>query len=75
MGTMKKFPTELKEWKYIIERKAKRAGLDPFEVIFEMVNFDQMNEFAAYGGFPTRWAHWSFGQAYEEHRKFYAHGL
>jgi stage V sporulation protein R len=72
---MIKFPTELKEWKYIIERKAKRAGLDFFTTIFEMVDFDQMNELAAYSGFPTRWSHWQFGQEYEYLKKFYTYGL
>lgn len=71
----KKFPTELKKWKYIIERIAKRAGLDFFETIFEMVDFDQMNELAAYGGFPVRYSHWTFGQDYEEQSKKYDYGL
>jgi len=72
---MIKFPTVLKDWKYVIERKAKRAGLDFFTTIFEIVDFDQMNELAAYGGFPTRWSHWQFGQEYEYLRKFYAYGV
>ncbi len=72
---MPKFPTELKEWKYIIERKAKRAGLDFFTTIFEIVDYDQMNELAAYGGFPTRWSHWQFGQEYEQLKTFYTYGL
>ena len=72
---MIKFPTILKDWKYVIERKAKRVGLDSFTTIFEIVDYDQMNELAAYSGFPTRWAHWQFGQEYEKLRKFYSYGL
>ena len=75
MAYPEKFPTEIKEIKYAIERKAKRAGLDFFPVIFEMVGFAQMNELAATGGFPTRWHHWMFGQEYERMRKFYKFGL
>jgi stage V sporulation protein R len=30
---------------------------------------------AAYGGFPTRYPHWSFGMSYEELRKGYDYGL
>ena len=50
-------------------------GLDFFEVIFELLDFDQMNQVAAYGGFPTRYPHWSFGMEYERLRKSYAYGL
>src|SRR5262249_16217785 len=30
---------------------------------------------ASYGGFPTRYPHWSFGMAYEELKKGYEYGL
>ena len=50
-------------------------GLDFFEVIYEMVNFQQMNEIAAYMGFPTRYPHWRWGMEYERMRKSYAYGL
>ncbi|MFQ5594503.1 MAG: SpoVR family protein, partial [Anaerolineae bacterium] len=50
-------------------------GLDFYEVIFEMLDFDQMNQVAALGGFPNRYPHWSFGMEYERLRKSYAYGL
>lgn len=50
-------------------------GLDFFEVLFEMLDFDQMNQVAAYGGFPNRYPHWSFGMEYQRLRKSYAYGL
>ncbi len=50
-------------------------GLDFFEVIFEMVDYHHINEFAAYGGFPTRYPHWRFGMEYEELSKSYSYGL
>ena len=36
---------------------------------------DDLNEIAAYGGFPTRYPHWSFGMQYEELKKGYEYGL
>jgi len=58
-----------------IEAHARDYGLDFFETIFEMVDYDQMNEIAAYGGFPTRYPHWRFGMEYEQLSKRYAYGL
>ena len=41
-------------------------GLDFYDTIFEVVEADDLNEIASYGGFPTRYPHWSFGMSYEE---------
>lgn len=54
---------------------AKNSGLDFFETIFEMVSYDQMSQFAAYGGFPVRYPHWRFGMEYEQLSKSYEYGL
>lgn len=69
------FPAELERYRREIEATARREGLDYFETIFEMVNFDQMNQFAAYGGFPQRYPHWRFGMEYERLRKTHTYGL
>ncbi len=45
------------------------------ETIFEVVDADDLNQIAAYGGFPTRYPHWSFGMSYEELKKGYDYGL
>ncbi|MBN2197293.1 MAG: SpoVR family protein [Polyangiaceae bacterium] len=58
-----------------IEGIARDAGLDFFPVVFEMVTYDQINEIAAYGGFPTRYPHWRFGMEYERLSKSYEYGL
>lgn len=50
-------------------------GLDPFTTIFELVDYDELNAVASYGGFPTRYPHWKFGMEYEELSKTYAYGL
>lgn len=54
---------------------AEKAGLDFFETIFELITYDQINQFAAYGGFPVRYPHWKFGMEYEHLSKSYEYGL
>src|SRR5262245_256980 len=68
-------PPDLRHMKEEIEGYARGYGLDFFETIFEVIDADDLNEVAAYGGFPTRYPHWSFGMAYEELRKGYDYGL
>lgn len=68
-------PSELARERDTIRAIALDYGLDFFEVIYEMVDFQQMNEFAAYLGFPTRYPHWRWGMEYERMRKSYAYGL
>jgi stage V sporulation protein R len=58
-----------------IEFHSKNLGLDFFPTIFEMVDYQQMSEIAAYGGFPTRYPHWRFGMEYEHLSKSYEYGL
>mgnify|MGYP001220168097 CR=1 FL=1 len=58
-----------------IRETARSFGLDFYEVIFEMVSWEQMNEVAAYGGFPIRYPHWRFGMEYERLSKGHAYGL
>ena len=69
------FPAALEEQRRIIEIQAQKEGLDFFETIFEMLDFDQMNQIAAYGGFPQRFPHWRFGMEYERLRKQHTYGL
>lgn len=68
-------PTHLWEIKEEIREVATDYGLDFFETIFEVVDYDQMNEIAAFGGFPTRYPHWRFGMEYEQLAKSYEYGL
>jgi stage V sporulation protein R len=58
-----------------IEKIARSYRLDFFPVVFEMLTYDQMNEIAAYGGFPNRYPHWRFGMEYERLSKSYEYGL
>ena len=68
-------PPHLRVLKDEIEGYARAYGLDFFETIFEVIDADDLNEIAAYGGFPTRYPHWSFGMQYEELKKGYDYGL
>lgn len=58
-----------------IEEIARNYGLDFFETIFEVLTYEEINEVAAYGGFPTRYPHWRFGMEFEELSKGYSYGL
>ncbi len=68
-------PDHLWQIKERIREAAVEYGLDFFETIFEVVDYDQMNEIAAFGGFPTRYPHWRFGMEYEQLSKSYEYGL
>ncbi|HTU23820.1 MAG TPA: SpoVR family protein [Pirellulales bacterium] len=68
-------PNELASLQAQIESYAERQGLDFFPTIFELVEADELNAIAAYGGFPTRYPHWRFGMEYEQLSKGYHYGL
>lgn len=44
----------------------KSQGLDPFDLAIEEYPADEIAEIAAYGGFPVRFPHFSYGQQYEQ---------
>jgi len=73
--TLIPFPPELLAAKKQIRERAASYGLDFFPVIFEMCDYEQMNQIAAYGGFPQRFPHWRFGMEYEKLRKQHHYGL
>ncbi len=60
---------ELERLRAEARRLAESAGLDPWPVIFGIVDYDQLNEYSAYDGFPERFPHWSFGMSYDYFRK------
>ena len=68
-------PPELAEMAAAIRGHARGFGLDFFEVIFELLDYDELNMVAAYGGFPTRYPHWKFGMEFEQLEKGYSYGL
>lgn len=66
---------ELERERVRIEKVAAGVGLDFYQTIFELVTYDQLNQIAAYGGFPVRYPHWRFGMEYESLSKSYEYGL
>jgi len=68
-------PRDLDQARREIEAHARQYGLDFYDVVFEMLDYDQLNEVAAFGGFPTRYPHWRFGMEYEELSRSYSYGL
>ncbi len=68
-------PGYLRDISKQVEEHARGYGLDFFPTLFEVVSYDQMNELAAYGGFPVRYPHWRFGMEYEQLSKSYEYGL
>jgi stage V sporulation protein R len=68
-------PAYLRDMQTEIEGHAREFGLDFFPTVFEVLSYKQMNEVAAYGGFPTRYPHWRFGMDYEGLAKGYEYGL
>ena len=69
------FPKVLAEQAELIRKYAEREGLDFFETRFEMLDYNQINQIAAYCGFPQRYPHWRFGMEYERLRKQHSYGL
>ena len=68
-------PPALKYQAVIIEDAARRAGLDFFDVVFELLDAKDVNGVAAYGGFPVRHPSWRFGMEFERLEKGRQWGL
>ncbi|SDJ49059.1 stage V sporulation protein R [Halovenus aranensis] len=48
---------------------AQRLGLEPYDVNYWVVDYDDMNELIAYGGFQSRYPHWRWGMSYDRQQK------
>src|SRR3990172_2325672 len=70
-----RFTQELAEQAEIIKKYALKEELGFFETVFELLDYNQLNQVAAYGGFPQRYPHWRFGMEYERLRKQHTYGL
>ncbi|MEX0703929.1 MAG: SpoVR family protein [Planctomycetales bacterium] len=75
ISTYRPLPPAIRAVQDDLERKAREYGLDFFETIFEVVDYEEMSMLAAFGGFPTRYPHWRFGAEYDELMKGYSYGL
>src|SRR4051812_50140195 len=54
-------PADLRELQLETEQHARDYGLDFYETIFEVLDYDELSEIAALGGDPTRDPHWRVG--------------
>ena len=70
-----RLPAPLAEQAERIERVAREAGLEFFDVIFELLDARDVNGVAAYGGFPVRYPSWRHGMEFERLEKGYSWGL
>ena len=75
LSTHRPLPAEIADAQAEMEGHARDYGLDFFETIFEVLDYDEISMVAAYGGFPVRYPHWRFGAQYEELTKSYSYGL
>lgn len=58
-----------------VEQAARDRGLDFFEIVYEVLDWREINEVAAYGGYPARYPHWRFGMEFVELTRSYQYGL
>jgi stage V sporulation protein R len=68
-------PPALRAQNLAIEEIARSAGLDFFQVVFELLDARDVNALAAYTGFPVRYPSWRFGMEFERLDKGYSWGL
>ena len=66
---------ELKEYTPKILQACRDWGLDFHPTVVQLLTYDEISEIAAYGGFPVRFPHWSFGMEYEELQRGYEFGM
>lgn len=74
-SSLRSYAGELAKIQRQVEDLSAQYGLDTFPVVFEVVSANDLNAIAAYGGFPTRYPHWRFGQEYNQLKKGYDYGL
>jgi stage V sporulation protein R len=68
-------PPQLVEERDRIRGVAKSLGLDFFETVFVLLNYERMCEVASFEGFPQRYPHWRFGMEFERNYKLHGYGL
>ncbi|EMA29418.1 SpoVR family protein [Halobiforma nitratireducens] len=61
--------SDLKEPVEEARNLAEKLGLEPYPVKYWIIDYDEMNELIAYGGFQSRYPHWRWGMQYDKQRK------
>ncbi len=75
ISTHRPLPLEIARIQEKMEGHARDYGLDFYETIFEVLDYEEISMVAAYGGFPVRYPHWRFGAQFDELMKGYSYGL
>ncbi len=75
VSTHRPLPADIRDVQAEMEEYARSYGLDFFDTIFEMVDYEEMCMLASFGGFPQRYPHWQFGAQFDEQMKGYSYGL
>ncbi|MFH1638575.1 MAG: SpoVR family protein [Candidatus Woesearchaeota archaeon] len=70
-----KLPGRIEDMRAKIEKDAKSSGLDPFDTVFYIVNYGDMNQLISYEGFPRRYPHWTHGMKSIMYENQYRYGL
>ena len=68
-------PPDLRDMQVETEAHVRSYGLDFYDCIFEVCDYDEISEIAALGGFPNRYPHWRFGMEFQQLSKGYRYGL
>ncbi len=67
--TKQAIATDLEEPVTEARNLAQKLGLEPYPVNYWIVDYDEMNELIAYGGFQSRYPHWRWGMQYDRQQK------
>lgn len=70
----KPLPVELENDRVQIESEMKGLGLDFFNTIYQVHDYNSIKELIAYLGFPRRYPHWSFGRDHMIYEYGYNYG-
>jgi len=68
-------PERFEKARAAIEKDARAYGLDFFDTLFYVVDYETMNALVSYSGFPVRYPHWSFGMNHILHKHQRKYGL
>lgn len=67
--------SELQQWDERVLELAAEFGLNCYPQEFEICDHNEMIGYMAYSGMPSRYAHWSYGKAYEKQKTLHNYGV
>ena len=68
-------PEEMKRLIPEILQACRDFGLDFWPTVVQWLDYSEISEVAAYGGFPVRYPHWKWGMEYEKLSVGFEHGM